>query len=111
MGRLVSAEAIGEAVREGRWSMSYHAHGRAGKRRIGDEELVLALAGGEILEDYPDDPRGASALVLGRIADGRWVHGVCAFDPGGDLVVITTYVPELPKWLDERTRAPRDKEG
>jgi hypothetical protein len=81
--------------------------GRTGRRRIGDEQLVYALAAGEILEDHPTDPRGPSALVLGRTAEGIPLHAVCALDPTGTLVVVTAYVPEPPWWLDERTRAAR----
>ncbi|HEY8692656.1 MAG TPA: DUF4258 domain-containing protein, partial [Chloroflexota bacterium] len=82
------------------------ARERAGKRRIGDEELVGILADGEILEDYPEDPRGPSALVLGHASAKRPLHVVCAFDPSGTLLVITVYEPEPPNWLDERTRNP-----
>lgn len=93
------------------WALTSHARERVGKRRIGDEELVTVLAEGEILEDYPDDPRGPSALVLGHATDGRTLHAVCALDPSGTLLVITVYEPELPKWLDERTRNPREEAG
>lgn len=85
--------------------MTRHARERAGKRFIGDEELVCALATGEVLEDYPDDPRGPSALVLGYTVHREPLHAVCAFDPGGTLLIITVYKPEPPKWVDERTRA------
>ncbi len=98
---------VARAITSGRWVLSAHAREQAGKRRIGDEELVQTLANGEILEDYPDDPRGASALVLGHTHDGRSLHVVCAFDPSGTLLVITVYEPERPWWLDERTRSPR----
>ena len=91
--------------------MSAQAREQAGKRRAGDDELVQALDGGEILEDYPDDPRGASALVLGHTHDGRSLHIVCAFDPSGTLVVITVYEPEPPWWLNERTRSPRAEDA
>ncbi len=98
---------VARAVAADRWALSAHAREQAGKRRIGDEALVQAFAGGEILEDYPEDPRGPSALVLGHARDGRPLHEVCAFDPGGTLLLITVYEPELPWWLDERTRSAR----
>jgi hypothetical protein len=99
---------IRSAVAGNRWALSSHARERAGKRRIGDQELVDILANGEVLEDYPEDPRGPSALVLGRTSDGRALHAVCAFDPGGTLLVITVYEPELPWWVDERTRTSKE---
>ena len=103
----VTILAIRVAVSQDRWALTRHARERAGRRRISDEQLVHALAGGEILEDYPNDARGPSALILGRSDDGRAVHAVCAFDPTGTLLVITAYLPEPPRWLDERTRNSR----
>lgn len=87
--------------------MTRHARERAGKRRIGDEALVNALANGEILEDYADDPRGRSVLLLGYSEEARPLHAVCAFTPSGILLIIRVYEPELPEWLDERTRRRR----
>lgn len=87
--------------------MTRHAIERAGKRRINTRGLVTCLLEAEILEDYPDDPRGPSALLLGYSADGRPLHAVCALDANGILLIITVYEPELPAWLDERTRCPK----
>jgi hypothetical protein len=87
--------------------MTQHARVQAGRRQILDEELVTALADGEILENYSDDPRGPSALILGHADAGRPIHAVCAFDPNGNLLIITAYEPEPPRWSDERTRGRR----
>ncbi len=87
--------------------MTRHARERAGKRYISTQPLVRALAHGDILEEYASDQRGPSALLLGHSDDGRPLHAVCAFDPGGILVIITVYEPQFPEWLDERTRSPK----
>lgn len=102
--RPVTIDAVRKAVQDGHWALTQHARERAGKRRVGDEALACTLAAGEILEDYPDDPRGPSALVLGHSAEGLPLHAVCAFDPGGALMIITVYEPEPPRWINERTR-------
>jgi len=86
--------------------LTRHARERAGQRKIGDRILIEALSRGEVLEEYPQDPRGASALLLSHAGDGRPFHAVCAFDHNGILLIITVYTPELPAWLDERTRRP-----
>ena len=100
-------EIIRNAVLQGKWFMSHHARVRAGQRRIGDPDVIVALLQGQILEDYPEDSRGHSCLVLGYTPDKRAIHIVCAQDPGGSLVIITVYEPEPPAWVDEKTR----KEG
>ena len=55
------------------------------------------------LEDYPNDPRGHSCLVLGYVR-GRPVHVVCGLTKQGKVILITVYVPAMPKWKDEHTR-------
>lgn len=56
----------------------------------------------EVIEDYPDDQRGSSCLVLGVTAKGRPLHVQCSYPP--DVVVITAYEPEAGEWLNWRTR-------
>ena len=55
------------------------------------------------LEDYPDDPRGHSCLVLGHTG-GQPVHVVCGLTRQGRLLLITVHRPLPPKWRDARTR-------
>ena len=103
-------EAIQRAIASGHWALTSHARMQAGKRYVESRALVQALVDGEILEAYPEDPRGPSALLLGYAGDGRPLHTVCALDPSGTLLVITVYEPEPPRWLDYRTRGPRGEE-
>ena len=103
----VTVEAIRNAIHAGQWRSSSHARFNAVARHIAEAELVATIAGGEIIEDYPTDPRGASALVLGHAPGGRPLHVVCTMDPGGTLLVITAYEPRMPWWTDERTRTPK----
>jgi len=58
---------------------------------------------GVILENYPDDPRGASCLVLGKTGE-RNVHIVCGRNTDGWLVIVTVYIPGLPKWKTPKER-------
>jgi len=50
---------------------SVHAHRQMDMRGITIEEVFEALEGPELVEDYPDDPRGHSCLLLGRTKSGR----------------------------------------
>ena len=52
---------------------------------------------GEVIEDYPDDPRGHSYLMLGRGEGGRAIHVVCATKEDF-LAIITAYVPSEDEW-------------
>jgi hypothetical protein len=66
-------------------------------RMITTQDVRLVIFEGELIEDYPNDARGHSCLMLGSSEDGRAVHVVCA--PKDDyLAVITAYVPTERNW-------------
>jgi hypothetical protein len=68
-------------------------------RMISTAEVRHAIETGEVVEDYPDDPRGHSCLILGYGADGRPIHVVCS--PRSDyLAIITAYIPSEEEWQD-----------
>jgi len=65
-------------------------------RLITTSEVERKVYHGTIIEDYPDDKRGHSCLINGKI-DSRPVHVVCA--PKEDyLAIITAYIPDSKKW-------------
>lgn len=97
-------DQIQKCIEKGKWRISYHALKRCDARGIDTEDVLAAIAGGEILEDYPKDPRGASCLVLGHIPAGEPLHVVCSIDKEGWVIIITVYRPGEPKWISERTR-------
>jgi len=74
------------------------------ERMISTQEVRTVIFQGEIIEDYPEDVRGHSCLMLGYGDNGRPIHVVCA--PKSDyLAIITAYLPTENQWLaDWRTR-------
>jgi hypothetical protein len=69
-------------------------------RMINRREVRRVVEHGELVEDYPGDPRGHSCLLLGRGAGGRPVHVVCS--PKEDyLAIITAYLPASTQWEDD----------
>ena len=62
---------------------------------------------GEVIEDYQDDVRGHSCLILGTGEEGRLIHVVCS--PKDEFVaIITAYVPSADDWdKDFKTRISR----
>jgi hypothetical protein len=62
---------------------------------------------GEVIEDYPEDSRGHSCLLLGFGEGRRPIHVVCA--PKEDyLAIITAYLPDTAEWAaDFKTRKRR----
>jgi len=66
-------------------------------------EIESALVDCEVIEQYPEDPRGESYLALGIVND-KPLHFVCGKNRAGHLVLITVYIPSMPKWKDLYTR-------
>ncbi|MCX6027866.1 MAG: DUF4258 domain-containing protein [Chloroflexi bacterium] len=99
---------IQERVRSNRYEVSRHA-----EREREDDRLSLmdieesVLLSGELLEDYPNDPRGHSCLILGFNRGGQAVHTVWGVLATDWARLITVYVPRPPKWVDPRTRGVR----
>jgi hypothetical protein len=58
---------------------------------IGASEVETTVMKGELIEDYPQDPRGHSCLLLGFCHGDRAVHVACS--PKGDCFTFGV-VPE-----------------
>ncbi len=66
-------------------------------RMITTDEVRSAIENGQIIEDYPQDSRGHSCLVLGKGYNGRLMHIVCS--PKDEfLAIITAYIPDPNEW-------------
>ncbi|HLG31211.1 MAG TPA: DUF4258 domain-containing protein [Candidatus Brocadiales bacterium] len=80
-------------VSESRYEFSRHAERERELDMIFVDEFEDAMKNCEIIEHYPDDPRGASCLVIG-FSGQRPIHVVCAIrtDPE-ELFLITLYDP------------------
>jgi len=60
-------------------------------------EVKSVIYKGEIIENYPEDKRGHSCLMLGLGEKKRPLHIVCA--PKDEyLAIITAYTPDVDAW-------------
>lgn len=76
-------------------------------RMISTKEVRSVVFEGEIIEDYPNDVRGHSCLMLGYGVNRRPVHVVCAPKPEY-LAIVTAYLPNTEQWeTDLQTRRKR----
>lgn len=77
------------------------------ERMISTQEVRAVVFAGVVIEDYPEDARGHSCLMLGRGEENRPLHIACAPKPDY-LAIITTYRPSSEQWeQDWRTRRKR----
>lgn len=70
------------------------------ERLITTSDIRRVINDGEVIEDYPEDVRGHSCLMLGWGDDQRPLHLVCS--PKDDyLALITAYLPDEDDWSDD----------
>jgi len=70
------------------------------ERMISTTEIRSVLENGEVIEDYSEDPRGHSCLMLGYGDAGRPIHVTCS--PKKDfLAIITAYIPDKNEWSND----------
>ena len=105
----MDVSTIRRLVAEGRYEFSKHAEREREADKILTTELEEALKHCDVIEDYPEDPRGRSCLVLG-FSGKRPIHAVCALKQDPDeLFLITVYDPSQrpDQWTDSYSRRKR----
>ena len=99
-------DEIRRRIARGDFEFSQHAVDQAILRHISVQELREAIAGGEVIEVYPEDKYGPSCLIFGVTRAGRPVHVQCS-DPSRPTVkIITVYEPDPALWIEFKVRRP-----
>lgn len=94
-------EAIRKLIKQGNYHYSNHAKNMMFERSIFEAQVVETVLKGEILETYTQDIRGKSYLVLGKGP----LHVLVGYNRyRRKAIIITTYIPEGPKWITPRKR-------
>jgi len=94
--------AIQNAVREDNIFFTEHTARQMAKRNISDDEVVMTISSGEIIEEYPADKYGPSCLIYGQTENSRHLHVVCSLPPR--VRIITVSEPDPDEWIDNRRR-------
>lgn len=97
---------IQDLVRAKKYRLTSHAEEERDADQITKKEIEEAFLSSqlEVIEDYPDDPRGKSCLVLGFTNEGEPIHFVCGLAMEDILIIITIYRPDAEQWIDWRKR-------
>ena len=97
-------EEIRRRVARGDFEFSQHAVDQAIIRHISVQELREAIAGGDVIEVYPEDKYGPSCLIFGMTRVGRPIHVQCS-DPSRPRVkIVTVYEPDPAFWIEFKVR-------
>lgn len=101
---MLSLEWIQECCLRGRYYWSHHADQERQNDGLSIEQIEYVILHGRVLERYADTGRGESCLVAGFTSERRPVHVVVGAR-GEQAVIVTTYIPRPPKFVNPHERA------
>lgn len=92
-------ETVRQRIREGHYLVKSHAVVHALKEGFERANMVEAVLGGTIIEDYSDAKR---ALICGRTALDAgtevYLHVVCEYADPVHVEFVTAYIPDEEEW-------------
>jgi hypothetical protein len=92
--------AIRAKVASGNYIVAFTHTEKLRRRRIRAQDIEEAVRVGAVIEDYPDDPRGASCLILGMVGR-RSLHVVCGCLDAEEILIVTAYEPDPREWEND----------
>ncbi len=99
-------QRVQDLVVRGELRVSDHGYDELAADGILAREAVHGLPEAEVVEEYPDFPKGPCVLVLQRDRDGRPVHVLWGIPAGATTpaVLVTAYRPDSRRWDDDFLR-------
>jgi hypothetical protein len=96
-------ERIKALVAGGEVRISDHGYDELAADGLLGRDLVAGVPAAELVEDYPEFPKGPCVLVLEHDRGGHPVHAVWGIPKGqaGPAVLVTAYRPDPDKWADD----------
>jgi Domain of unknown function (DUF4258) len=87
----------------GSWLPTTHALIRLERRNILMADVLSGLETAEIVEDYPEDQRGPSVLILSQDGAGLPIHALWGIPNNNTSVanLVTVYRPDPLEWFDD----------
>lgn len=82
--------------------LSEHALFEAHKESLRAKDVFYAVFNGQVVENYYDRRR---VLIAGPSREyDLEIHVVCDYADADEIVAVTVYVPDRPKWINELVR-------
>lgn len=95
-------EQVRKLIRAGEVRISEHGYDEMMEDDLTARELIAGVTEAEVVEEYPDYPKGPCILLLQKDSKGRPVHVVWGIPKGYDkpVVLVTTYRPDPGQWSE-----------
>ena len=99
-------ELIRALIRAGEVRISEHGYDELAEDQLTAKEVVAGVQEAVVVEEYPNYPKGPSALLLQKDQMGESVHVVWGIPKGYDkpVVLVTAYRPDPERWSKNFTK-------
>ena len=96
-------DQIRELILNGSVRISEHGYDELAADGIFARQAIEGISNADLVEDYPNYPKGVCVLVRQTVNDGRYIHVVWGIPKGKTepAVLITAYRPDPDLWEND----------